>query len=94
MTDLVVFQAFYHVCFALATAIGHSSDPQMGEACFKRARELIGNPMETVNFNLADVPALTLMAFYLIEVNRRDAAYSEALTICLFSNFVDCFQCT
>lgn len=71
--------AFYHVCFALAVSIGHTSlhrpDFQSGEAYFKRARMLLGNPMDTVRFTLSDVPALSLMGYYLIEVNRRDAAY-------------------
>lgn len=71
--------AFYHVCFALAVSIGHTSlqspDSQSAEAYFKRARMLLGNPMDTVRFSLMDVPALSLMAYYLIEVNRRDAAY-------------------
>ena len=71
--------AFYHVCFALATSIGHplfrKSDQHAGEAYFKRARKLLGNPLDTVRFTLSDVPVLTLMGFYLIELNRRDAAY-------------------
>lgn len=71
--------AFYHVCFALSVSIGHTSlqlpEHQSGEAYFKRARMLLGNPMDTVRFTLSDVPALSLMGYYLIEVNRRDAAY-------------------
>ncbi|KAI4676386.1 uncharacterized protein J4E88_007302 [Alternaria novae-zelandiae] len=71
--------AFYHVCFALATSFGHQSsrrsDQHAGEAYFKRARKLLGNPLDTVRFTLDDVPVLTLMGFYLIELNRRDAAY-------------------
>ncbi|EUC36087.1 hypothetical protein COCCADRAFT_89204 [Bipolaris zeicola 26-R-13] len=71
--------SFYHVCFALATSIGHplfrKSDQHAGEAYFKRARKLLGNPLDTVRFTLSDVPVLTLMGFYLIELNRRDAAY-------------------
>ncbi|KAF1916576.1 hypothetical protein BDU57DRAFT_450222 [Ampelomyces quisqualis] len=71
--------AFYHVCFALASCVGHTpfhlSEQHSGGACFKRARVLMGNPLDTVRFTLSDVPVLTLMAFYLIEINRRDAAY-------------------
>ena len=71
--------AFYHVCFALSVSIGHTSlqlpEYQYGDAYFKRARMLLGNPMDTVRFTLSDVPALSLMGYYLIEVNRRDAAY-------------------
>lgn len=71
--------AFYHVCFALSVSIGHASlhlaEYQYGDAYFKRARMLLGNPLDTVRFTLSDVPALSLMGYYLIEVNRRDAAY-------------------
>lgn len=76
--------AFYHVCFALAASIGQTSlrlpDHQSGESHFKRARLLLGNPMDTVRFTLSDVSALTLMGYYLIEVNRRDTAY---MYVCL-----------
>lgn len=71
--------AFHHVCFALASSIGHTSFQHSrlhtGEAYFKRARKLLGNPLDTVRFTLSDVPVLALMGFYLIELNRRDAAY-------------------
>ncbi|KAF2848513.1 hypothetical protein T440DRAFT_167151 [Plenodomus tracheiphilus IPT5] len=71
--------AFYHVCFALASSIYHAnfrhSEQHTGEAYFKRARLLLGNPLDTVRFTLSDVPVLNLMGFYLIELNRRDAAY-------------------
>ena len=73
------YLAFYHVCFALATSIGHplfrKSEQHASEAYFKRARKLLGNPLDTVRFTLSDVPVLMLMGFYLIELNRRDAAY-------------------
>jgi hypothetical protein len=71
--------AFHHTCFALASSVGHTSfrlsEQHTGEAYFKRARVLIGNPLDTVRFTLSDVHVLSLMAFYLIEINRRDAAY-------------------
>lgn len=71
--------AFYNACFALSVLI-KKPVPQLlyhqsGQAYFKRARILLGNPMDTVHFTLNDVPALSLMGFYLIEVNRRDTAY-------------------
>ncbi|KAL5119392.1 hypothetical protein ACEQ8H_002661 [Pleosporales sp. CAS-2024a] len=73
------YLAFHHVCFALASSIGHKSyrhsEQHTGEAYFKRARVLLGNPLDFVRSTLDDVPVLTLMAFYLIEINRRDAAY-------------------
>ncbi|KAH7066231.1 hypothetical protein BKA63DRAFT_426504 [Paraphoma chrysanthemicola] len=71
--------AFHHVCFALASSVGYTSfrhsEQHTSEAYFKRARLLIGNPLDTVRFTLSDVPVLTLMAFYLIEINRRDSAF-------------------
>jgi hypothetical protein len=77
--------AFYHVCFALASSIASPTDsasfgqPEqqdcVGVAYFKRARMLIGNPLDNVRFTLDDVSVFSLMAFYLIEINRRDAAY-------------------
>jgi hypothetical protein len=83
--------AFYHVCFALATSVGHPSlrrsDQHAGEAYFKRARKLLGNPLDTVRFTLDDVPVLTLMGFYLIEMNRRDAAYVHVSRACARPTF-------
>lgn len=81
--DSFRYLARFHVCFALASSVGHESFGQSeqhaglhnGEAYFKRARILIGNPLDTVRFTVTDVPVLTLMAFYLIEINRRDTAY-------------------
>lgn len=71
--------AFYNACFALSVLLRQPylqlPDYQSGQAYFKRARVLLGNPLDTVHFTLDDVPALSLMGFYLIEVNRRDTAY-------------------
>jgi hypothetical protein len=71
--------AFHHACFALASSVGYPSiqhsEQHTREAYFKRARVLIGNLLDTVRFTLSDVNALGLMAFYLIEINRRDTAY-------------------
>lgn len=68
--------AFYHVCFALAATISdRDTEKHTGVAYFTRARTLIGNPLDTVQFTVDDVPVLTLMGFYLIELNRRDTAY-------------------
>ncbi|KAK1910408.1 hypothetical protein P3342_006685 [Pyrenophora teres f. teres] len=77
--DSFRYLAFYHVAFALATCLGQSdfrrSDQHAGEAYFNRARKLLGNPLDIVRFTLSDVSVLALMGFYLIELNRRDAAY-------------------
>ncbi|KAF2686284.1 hypothetical protein K458DRAFT_210405 [Lentithecium fluviatile CBS 122367] len=98
-SDSYRYLAFHHVCFALASQIAtptlqHEEDP--GNAYFKRARMLIGNPLDTVRFTLRDVPVLALMGFYLIELNRRDAAYlyvSLAIHIAIthgaFRHYVD-----
>jgi len=77
--DSFRYLAFYHVSFALATSLGQSdfrrTDQHAGEAYFNRARKLLGNPLDIVRFTLSDVSVLALMGFYLIELNRRDAAY-------------------
>ncbi|KAL6704439.1 hypothetical protein ACN47E_008183 [Coniothyrium glycines] len=70
--------AFYHVCFALAATNRQPSfeyPERSTEAFFNRARRLLGNPLDSVLFTLDDVGVLALMGFYLIEMNRRDAAY-------------------
>lgn len=77
--DTYRYLAFYHVCFALALSVQrapfHESDERTRDVYFKRARLLIGNPLDNVHFSLSDVPVLTLMGFYLMWSNRRDAAY-------------------
>lgn len=78
-SDQYRYLAFYHVSFALAAQVMNQpllqGEMYAGDAYFKRARILIGNPLDTVRFTLRDVPVLALMAIYLIEINRRDAAY-------------------
>jgi hypothetical protein len=70
--------AFYNICFALASSIKdtsvHPSKQHTGDKYFKRARVLLGNPLDKACFTVNDIPALSLMAFYLIEINRWDAA--------------------
>lgn len=76
-SDNYRYLAFYHVTFALASQFTNQI-PLQGEeedAYFKRARMLLGNPLDTVRFTIRDVPVLALMGFYLIERNRRDFAY-------------------
>ncbi len=47
----------------------------MGDIYFERASQLLGNPLDVSNqFRLEDVPAMSLMALYLLENNRRDKA--------------------
>ncbi|KAF2634436.1 hypothetical protein P280DRAFT_376198, partial [Massarina eburnea CBS 473.64] len=70
--------AFHNICFAFAThVLNHTPRPDeenAGDRYLKRAQMLLGNPLDTVRFTLRDVPVLALMGFYLVEINRRDAA--------------------
>ncbi|KIL93639.1 hypothetical protein FAVG1_03622 [Fusarium avenaceum] len=73
--------ALYHTAFAMvaqATIMPPqdiSIDSHLSENYFSRARMLLGNPLDITRFTPNEVAALTLMGFYLIEMNRRDAAY-------------------
>ncbi|KAF5025755.1 hypothetical protein F66182_2088 [Fusarium sp. NRRL 66182] len=73
--------AFYQTAFAVvsqATILPPqdiSIDSHLSENYFSRARMLLGNPLDITRFTPNEVAALTLMGFYLIEMNRRDAAY-------------------
>jgi hypothetical protein len=69
--------AFYHAAFAVAcqaTKSPQQPDLHEGEAHFKSAKLLLGNPLDVMGYTLTDVSTMALMAFYLIEMNRRDAA--------------------
>nr|XP_036589951.1 fungal specific transcription factor domain-containing protein [Colletotrichum truncatum]KAF6801956.1 fungal specific transcription factor domain-containing protein [Colletotrichum truncatum] len=72
--------AFYHTAFAVAcqanTTAARMPDPSdMSQVFFARARLLLGNPLDITSWTISDVAVLALMGFYLIEMNRRDAAY-------------------
>ncbi|KAK3937956.1 fungal-specific transcription factor domain-containing protein [Diplogelasinospora grovesii] len=72
--------AFYHTAFAFATLLSRTEpnskqDGQLGEHFLARARILLGNPLDITMYTTNDVSVLALMALYLIENNRRDAAY-------------------
>ncbi|KAM0439150.1 hypothetical protein ACHAQK_006639 [Fusarium lateritium] len=72
--------ALYQTAFAMvaqATIMPPQdiSDSHLSENYFSRARMLLGNPLDITRFTPNEVAALTLMGFYLIEMNRRDAAY-------------------
>ena len=72
--------AIYHTAIAFAQLIGlnkrdgTSVERRLGEA-FARARKLLGNPLDTTSYTGGDIAVLALMALYLVENNRRDAAY-------------------
>lgn len=73
--------ALYHAAFAIATqctattGLAESGFEQPSEAFFSRARALLGNTLDFTAFTMSNVSALALMGFYLLEMNRRDAAY-------------------
>lgn len=73
--------ALYQTAFAVVSQASImppqdiSIDPHLSENYYSRARVLLGNPLDITRFTPNEVAALTLMGFYLIEMNRRDAAY-------------------
>ncbi|KAK4119083.1 hypothetical protein N657DRAFT_582479 [Parathielavia appendiculata] len=81
--------ALYHASFAFVRMLnirdpGSAVDGQLGEEYFARARSLLGNLLDRTTYTITDIAVLALMALYLIENNRRDAAYmaiSNAMTI-------------
>ena len=73
--------AFYNAAFAMVCHQKRQSaqardvpDAHIGEAYFKRAKILIGNPLDTRRYTVGDISTMALMSFYLLENNRRDAA--------------------
>ncbi|KAK0707929.1 hypothetical protein B0H67DRAFT_588925 [Lasiosphaeris hirsuta] len=72
--------ALYHTAFALATMLdltepGSKVPGRLGESHYAKAYKILGNPLDITSYTTDDVPALTMMALYLIENNRRDSAY-------------------
>ncbi|KAL7785914.1 hypothetical protein V8C37DRAFT_412719 [Trichoderma ceciliae] len=96
-TDLNGYRylAFYHAALAVITRAntlsqevqGSASMPSLSEAHFARAAVLVGNPLDITRCcTIGDVATLCLMSAYLIEMNRRDAAYmhvAAAMHICI-----------
>ncbi|KAH6689735.1 fungal-specific transcription factor domain-containing protein [Plectosphaerella plurivora] len=72
--------AFYNAGFAVVcharrtTPAPLPGDAQLGEAFFRRAKMLVGNPLDARRWTVGDVSTLALMSVYLMEMNRRDAA--------------------
>lgn len=72
--------AFYDAAFAIvcqASVVEEQTagaEGQLSASFYTRARSLLGNPLDITRFTVNDVAAITLMGFYLIEMNRRDAA--------------------
>jgi len=70
--------AILNAAFAIASQARKSANPSAestsyGDPYFARARYLIGNPLDYITIDHA--AALGLLAFYLMERNRRDSAY-------------------
>ena len=67
----------YQAAFAMASLISKrpSQTLQEGEAYFQRAKMLLDDLTDTMRFSMSDVSAMALMGLYLVEQNRRDAAY-------------------
>lgn len=72
--------AFYNAAFALVCQARKPVESQhipnviTGEAYFKRAKILLGNPLDANKYTVGDMSTMALMAFYLLESNRRDVA--------------------
>jgi len=85
--------ATLNAAFAIASQANKSADPSAestsyGDPYFARARSLIGNPLDYIT--IGDAAALGLLAFYLMERNRRDSAYmfvSIAMHIAIMHGF-------
>ncbi|ETS74225.1 hypothetical protein PFICI_14091 [Pestalotiopsis fici W106-1] len=69
-----------HAAFAMATLLDsptgdRRNSVRRSETFFARARMLLGNPLNTTLRNILDIPILSMMVMYLIEIGRRDTAY-------------------
>jgi hypothetical protein len=69
--------AILNAAFAVASQAGNSStssvETSFGDPYFARARALLRNPLDHIT--IGDAATLGLLAFYLMERNRRDSAY-------------------
>jgi hypothetical protein len=69
--------AILNAAFAVAAQADKSSNSDVetsyGNPYFARARSLLGNPLDRIT--IGDAAVLGLLAFYLMEMNRRDSAY-------------------
>lgn len=76
------YLSLYHAAFAVSaysTVTWPNTlaqyDSSYSESFFARASALLRNPLDIGRCSMHDVSALALMAFYLIEVAKRDSAY-------------------
>lgn len=81
--------ALYHAAFAFARLLnlrdpGSAVDGNLGEDYYAKSRSLLGNLLDRTTYTIDDIAVLALIALYLIENNRRDAAYiaiNNAMTV-------------
>ncbi|KAL8372224.1 hypothetical protein RB595_001831 [Gaeumannomyces hyphopodioides] len=82
--DLVAHRglAFYHAALAYASLFdpATTNSKQEGELSFACARILLGNPLEVSTYSSPDIATMALMGMYMVEMNRRDAAYMYITT--------------
>ena len=73
--DVALLQSIFSVTVQLGTPVHGHGESQRSEVYFSRARAILGNPLDITNHTPRDVSVLLLMSLYLVEMNRRDAAY-------------------
>jgi hypothetical protein len=72
--------AFYQTALGVACRIASTRPPGPGaaadrsDAYFARAAVLLGNPLDVSRCSVGEVAVLTLMGYYLVETDRREAA--------------------
>lgn len=76
--------AFYQTALGVACRIASTRAPPAGlgtataadrsDMYFARAAVLLGNPLDVSHCSVGEVSVLTLMAYYLLETDRREAA--------------------
>ncbi|OCT54463.1 fungal specific transcription factor domain-containing protein [Cladophialophora carrionii] len=71
--SVVAANAMFAVACQLNPDCAPDWEPGFGQTFFARARHLVGNPLDASIIN--DATVLALLGFYLLNSNRRDAAY-------------------
>jgi hypothetical protein len=72
--------AFYQTALAVACRIASTKpaaaglSPDRSESFLARASALLGNPLDVSRCSVGEVSVLTLMAYYMLETDRLDAA--------------------
>ncbi|KAJ4288789.1 hypothetical protein N0V88_007325 [Collariella sp. IMI 366227] len=85
----------HHTAFAVAHLLnlrspGSAVEGQLGEHFIARAQSLMGNLLERTSHTIEDIAGYALYGLYLLENNRRDAAYryiSNAMILSMSQGF-------